>query len=710
MVTRGESYTQRLYASSFSEQFKVQTQQQPSSSGLGECPGNQVPAGPQAPYDARASLLLNTGHNDDPQTASALDFYYGTVSKLDLESPVPDPGTNSPGAPHPQSAIGSTPSMAHSSVHIQAAHGLQSSTRRSPVTVDISDGPPPSPAADPRWSSQVGLHSRSLSSTIHVMPGRSTSSDLPLRPESVKNIMASPVPPETSPRVFSPYSEDYPTGPAYVAVTTSTIESMTPPSDPLPAPTQIESLDVGGSEEVPLYSLIDEEPPPPDFDESQSMRGMTKASMYYAESPIVLAPPDVPSPHGSDAVSGAIPSSSANTPSFIGAPHTLSPAPLLGSPRMSLAMPDVMSYPMGIVLEDVKENLYGYFVKDLMPDKSLSHPSMEASSSSRTQFRQVVSDRQPRYNTIPQDIPHPPISLAVSLCNDASAEAFSTAPLPALPLRRPVAASPAPITTAPLPTLPLRHPGTSTPASITAAPLRALSPRHPVPSTAAPITAAPLPAPPPRHPALPSRHPVASTPVPVVTFTPSPTMPARPHTLNPRSSHMNPGNFRPATSSPLRPSSSHQPTRLPLTPGVRRGFTFPPSSAGTVASTPAPVTAFTASPAMLAHPHTLNPRHPVNFGATSLPSQPGSSHQPMHLPLPPRVRAGPTFPPSSAGTVASTSAPVTAFTASPAMPARPHTLNPRHPVNFRPATSLPLRPSSSHQPMHLPLPPRVRAV
>ncbi|KAG1902823.1 uncharacterized protein F5891DRAFT_1214050 [Suillus fuscotomentosus] len=511
-VPRGESYAQRLYASSFSEQFKVQTQQQPLFSGLGECPGNQVPAGPRAPYDARTSLLPNTGHNDNPQTASALDFYYGTVSKLDPESPVPDPGTNSSGAPRPQSATGSAPSLAHSSVPIQAAHGLQSSTRRSPVTVDISDGSLPSPAADPRWPSQAGLHSRSPSSTMHAIPGRSTSSDLPLRPESVNSVIASPVPPETFPRVFSPYSEDYPTGPAYVAVTTSNLESMTPPSDPLPAPTQIESLDVGGSEEVPLYSLVDEEPPPPDFDESQSMCGMTKASMYYAESPIVLPRPAVSSPHESDAVPGAVPSSSADTPSFIGAPHTLSPAPLLGSPRTSLAMPDVMSYPTGRVPEDVKEKLYGYFAKDLMPDKSLSHPSMEASSSSRTQFRPVVSNRQPRYNTIPQDMPHPPISPAVPPLNDASAEAFSTAPLRALPPRRPVAASPAPIATAPLSTLPLRRPGTSTPASITAAPLRALSPRHPVPSTPAPITAAPLPAPPPRHPALPPRRPVASTP------------------------------------------------------------------------------------------------------------------------------------------------------------------------------------------------------
>ncbi|KAG1888796.1 hypothetical protein F4604DRAFT_967476 [Suillus subluteus] len=172
--TRGQSYAQRLYASSLSKQPQVQTQQQPtsrqpSSSGPGGSPGVRVPAGPRAPHSARASLMLNTAHTNAPQTVSAVDFYHSSVSNIDLQSPVPDRGTNSPRARRPQSATGSASgiSVAHSSVPIQAPHGLQVPNRRSPVPVELSDGPPPSPACDPRRSSQAGLLCRSPPSTTH---------------------------------------------------------------------------------------------------------------------------------------------------------------------------------------------------------------------------------------------------------------------------------------------------------------------------------------------------------------------------------------------------------------------------------------------------------------------------------------------------------------------------------------------------------------
>lgn len=513
--TRGQSYAQRLYASS--KQSQAQTQQQPtrrqsSSSGPGESPGNRVPAGPRAPYSARASLMLNMGHINAPQTVSALDFYHSSVSQLELQSPVPDRGTNSSGAPRPQVAIGSASSIsvAHASIPSQAPHGLQASTRRGPVPVELSGGPLPSPAGDPRRSSQAGLRSRSPPSTMHVTPDRPASSDLPLRPESMNNVIASPVPPETPPREFSSPLEDYSDVSAYAEAITSNPESVTQLSDPLPGPIRTDSPDVGGSEEVPLYSLVDDEPPPPDFDESQSMCSATRASTYRTESPKVLAPPDIPSPtpHESDAVSRAVPSAGAGTPSFVGTPRTLSPEPLSGSPRTSLAMPEVASYPIGKAPEAVKEKSYAYSAEVSMPDfseKSSSYPSMEASSSSRIPPNQVPSYGQPKYNTTPQDIPHPPISPEVSPHNDSSAKTFSTGQPPALPLRRSVVSAPAPITAS----------------------------------------------------------------------APPPTTPAPP-TSSPKASAVNPVEVQPATSTPLRPSSSHRQSRPSLPPRVS-----PPSSAGT---------------------------------------------------------------------------------------------------------------------------------
>ncbi|KAG1875371.1 hypothetical protein DFJ58DRAFT_909912 [Suillus subalutaceus] len=461
--TRGQSYAQRLYASSLSKQPQVQIQQQPtsrqpSSSGPGGSSSNRVPAGPRAPYSARASLMLNTAHTNAPQTVSAVDFYHSSVSNIDLQSPVPDRGTNSPRARRPQSATGSASgiSVAHSLFPIQAPHGLQVPNRHSPVPVELSDGPPPSPAGDPRRSSQAGLLCRSPHSTTHVIPGSPALSDIHLQPESVNNVIA---PPETPPREFSPYSEDYSGGPAHVAAITSDPESVIQPSDSLPAPIQTESLDVGASEEVPTYSLVDEEPPPPDFDESQSM---CRASTYHAESPIVLAPPDLPSPtpHESDAVFEAVPSAGADTPSFAETTCTLSPEPLSGSPRTSLAMPEVASFPMEKAPENVMDKSYGYSAEDSIlkfSEKSSSYPSMEASSSSRTLSEQVPSYRQPRYSTTPRDIPHLPISSAASPRNDTSAKTFSTAPPPALQPRGPVVSIPAP-TTASVPPLTIPAP------------------------------------------------------------------------------------------------------------------------------------------------------------------------------------------------------------------------------------------------------------
>ncbi|KAG1759068.1 hypothetical protein EDD22DRAFT_971828 [Suillus occidentalis] len=499
--TRGHLYAQRLYASSFGKPPQAQTQQQPSSVP-GESPGNRVPSGPRAPNNARASLMLNMGHINAPQTVSAHDFYHSSVSQLELQSPVPDRGTNSSGAPRPQVAIGSVSSIsvAHASVPSQAPHCLQASTRRGPVPVELSDGPLPSPAGDPRRSSQAGLPSRSPPNATHVMPDRPASLDLTLRPESMNNVTTSPIPSESPLREFSPPLEDYSEVLAYVEAIASNSESVTQLSDPLPEPIQTDSLDVGGSEEVPLYSLVDDEPPPPDFDESQSMCNTTRASTYRTASPIVLAPPDIPTPtpHESNAVFGVVPSAGAGTPSFVGTPPTLSPESLSGSPRTSLAMPEVASYPMGKTPEDVKEKLYAHSAEVSRPEfseKSSSYPSMEASSSSRTPPKQVPSYRQPEYYTTPQDIPRPLSSPEVSPHNDSSAKTFSTTQQPVLP------------------------------------------PRRPVVSTLAPVTAS----------------------------APPPTTPAPPP-LSPKASAMNPVEVQPATSSPLRPGSSYQQSRPSLPP------------------------------------------------------------------------------------------------------------------------------------------------
>ncbi|KAG2114711.1 uncharacterized protein F5147DRAFT_431060 [Suillus discolor] len=514
--TRGQSYAQRLYASSLSKQPQAQTHQQPTnrqpSFERGESSKNRVPAGPRAPYGGRASLMLNADHTNVPQTVSALDFYHNSIAKLDfqLPQPVPERGTKSSGASHPQSATGSASRIlvAHSSVPIQVPHGLQAPSRRSPVPVELSDGPPPLPAGDPWRSSQAGLHSRNPPTT-HVIPGSSTSSDIPLRPESVNNAIASPVPPETLPRESSPYSEDCLRG---VVAITSNPESVTRPSDPSPAPIQIESLDVGSSEEVPLYSLVDDDPPPPDFDESQSMCSVTMASTYHAESPVVLLLPAVPSPtpHESDSVSGAVPSTGADALSFVETPRALSLEPLSGSPRTSLAMPEVASYPTGKAPEDVKGKSYDDSAKDSIPKFSERSSSMEAPSSSRTLSEQVPSYRQSRYNTAPQDIPHPPSSPPGPPHNNTSAKTFSAAPLPALPLRSPVV------------------------------------------STSATNTAS----------------------------APPSMMPASPP-LSPKVSAVKPAEVRSATSVPLQPSSSYRPSNSSLPPRVRAEPTFPPSSADT---------------------------------------------------------------------------------------------------------------------------------
>lgn len=446
--TRGQSYAQRLYASSLSTQPQAQTHQQPTSRQpsfeRGESSKSRVPAGPRAPYGARASLMLNADHTNAPQTISALDFYHNSIPIFDLQLPQPLPGrgTNSPGAPHPQSATGSASRipLAHSPVPIQVPHGLQAPSRRSPVPVEPSDGSPPSPAGDPRRSSQARLHSRNPHTT-HVIPGGSTSSDIPLRPESVNNAIASPVPPETPLRESSSYLQDCSRG---VVVTTSNPESVTRPGDSSPAPIQIESLGISSSEEVPLYSLVDDEPPPPDFDESQSMCSVIGESTYHAESSVILSLPDVPSPtpHESDSVSGAVPSTGADALSFVGTPRALSLEPLSGSPQTSLATA-VASYPTGKAPEDVKEKSYDDSAKDSMPKFSERSSSMEALSSSRTPSEQVPSYRQSRYNTAPQDIPHPSSSPPGPPHNYTSAKTFSTAPLPALPLRSFVVPTPA---------------------------------------------------------------------------------------------------------------------------------------------------------------------------------------------------------------------------------------------------------------------------
>ncbi|KAG1758905.1 hypothetical protein EDD22DRAFT_956432 [Suillus occidentalis] len=332
--------------------------------------------------------------------------------------------------------------------------------------------------------------------------------------------------------------EDYSEVVAYAEAIASNSESVTQLSDPLPAPLQ--TLDVGGSEEVPLYSLVDDEPPP----QTSTSRNLCAARPGRAR--IALN-------HPLNAVSGVVLSAGAGTPSFVGTPLTLSPEPLSRSPRTSLAMPEVASYPMGKTPEDVKDKSYAYSAEVSRPEfseKSSSYPSMEASSSSRTPHKQVPSYRRTEYYTT-QDIPRPPSSPEVSPHNDSSAKPFSTTQPPVLPLRRPVVSTPAPITaSAPPPITPAPPPITPAPPPMTPAPSSHQQSRPSLPPRASPPSSAGTP----RFVAPPARttsqtyH--TASPVPL----PSPPLPRRSR----------------GPSVPSAPSTGHRPAefRLQLPPDV----------------------------------------------------------------------------------------------------------------------------------------------
>ncbi|KAG0695776.1 hypothetical protein DFH29DRAFT_1005140 [Suillus ampliporus] len=444
---RGQSYAQRLYASALAKQPQAQTTLQttarpPSSSEPVESPISASARSPASSYGARASIMLNAGHDNRPQAVSAFDFYHSSVSRLGFQSRVPDRGTSSAGVRRPQSAgSASIISAPHSPLPLisqtaQAPHDLQEPGRRG--SVDLSDMSPPSPAGDPQRSIQAESPSRSPPST---MTGSLTLPDpAQIPPQSVSSYsdaMISPsVPPVTPPRELSPYPEGHSGESIQVAAISSNPESATQLSHPPLAPIRTGSLDVG-SEEVPLYSLVDDEPPPPDFAESQSDCSLTTTSMYHDEALVVLAPPDLPSPTSFEF--DAVPSTSAD---IVETPRTLSPEPLPESPQPPLVVEEVSPYSLGKAPVCVIEKLYGYSAEDLvprLPEKSPSHSSMVPSLSSRT--LSVPSNRQPRYNDSPQDIQDPPVFPAVSTRNDTSAKVFSTASLSALPPRRPVVAT-----------------------------------------------------------------------------------------------------------------------------------------------------------------------------------------------------------------------------------------------------------------------------
>ncbi|KAG1739933.1 uncharacterized protein EDB91DRAFT_374677 [Suillus paluster] len=442
---RGQSYAQRLYASALGKQPQAQAALQtssrsPSSSGPGESLVSASARPSAASYGTRASIILNTGQdNTRPQAVSAFDFYHSSVSKLGLQSTVPDRGGRPAGARRPQSAVGSASiiSVPHSSLSLisqttQAPCNLQARGTRDRVPMELSNVPLPSPAGDPPWSNQVELHNGTPPSAMPMLAGNLMPPDpAQIRPQSVSSyseaIISPHVPPETPPRALSPYSEGHSGDSAQVVAISSNPEPATQRSHPPLAP--IRTGSDSGSEDVPLYSLVDDEPPPPDFNESQSICSMTTASTYHDEAPIVLAPPDAPSPtsYEFDDISGAVPLTE----------------PVPGSLQPSSAVEEVLSYSLGKAPVFVKENLHGYSAEDLMP-----------------RFPEnVPSHSQPRYNATPQDIPYPPVSPAVSTRNDTSAKAVSKTPLPALPPRRAVVSAPAPIAaSAPPPTLPIVPP------------------------------------------------------------------------------------------------------------------------------------------------------------------------------------------------------------------------------------------------------------
>jgi hypothetical protein len=505
---RGQSYAQRLYASALAKppqpQSTLQAQsKQFSSSTLGESDSDipiSTPGRPPRPSGARpravSSLMLNVPQDNisSPQPVSALDFYHSSVSKLELRRPVPNQNTSSSGLRRPPSVMSSSSrvSVPHSphpliSQTAQAHYDMQAPSKCGPVPVFNSNVPSPSPARDYQLSNAV--ESRSSGP---VLAGSFTSPGISSQSGALRsNAVASPpTPPGLLPREFSTITEVSSQDAARLVVISS--ESVTRSSHP--ELIRSESLELS-PEDVPSYSLVDDTPPPPDFDESQSICSANALPTVYhtdsaSEAPLVLSPPDAPSPspplHEFGVVSGAVPSTGADTPP----PPNLSPDFVPEPARPSSVMQGAPSYYQEKTLVYVTEKSRGYPAEDFvpcLPEKTRSYVTKESLSSSRTPSGQVPSDRQRGSHASSNDVRRPPTHSAAKThhvgTSSASARASSMPPPPptAPPPTVPAVTAPAPITTpAPPPILPAASPPLSpTPAAnsvnvrpVTSQPLR----------------------------------------------------------------------------------------------------------------------------------------------------------------------------------------------------------------------------------------------
>ncbi|OAX40602.1 hypothetical protein K503DRAFT_864504 [Rhizopogon vinicolor AM-OR11-026] len=648
---RGQSYAQRLYASALGKQPQPQTTLQTDIRPLSSEPSGEpdsdlraLPSGrPSRPYGARprvvSSLMLNL-HNDNissPHPASALDFYHNSVSKLGLRSPVSDGSTSSPGAARPQSVMSSSSpvSVPHSprpsiSQTTQPFYDMQAPSGRDLVSVANSNVPPPSSARDYQLSNAPELHSRRSPSPVPTLAVPVTSAQISL--QGSNSVASPPTSSELLPRVFSPNSEGHSGDIAQSVAISSRPESATRNSHIEPIRRASPDL---GPEEVPLYSLVDDTPPPPDFDESQSIcSAHAPPSVYHAETQVVLSPPVAPSPspspplHEFGPVYGVIDSTGADTPAL---PCNISPDPIPESPRLSPAMEEVPSYYPEKALVYITEKSYGYPAEDFvpqLPEKARSYATKEHLSSSRTPSEWTPAYRQRGYNVCSDEVRRPPASSAVTTYHvgtgNTSAKAFSTVP-PSTPL--PAVSTPAPITPpVRAPTLPAASPQLSSkPSAVTSVSIR-------------PETSLPL-----RHGS--AIQPYSPPPLPArvreeFKLSHSPMLPVASPPLNPTPSAVNSLNIQPEAPLPL-PGSAIQPSSPPPLPlRARAEFSSPPSLAS--------------SPPSVASP-------------TGTPSQPYLMASYSHLPSPSSQRSQP-----SVSSTPSTSS---------------------HPAEFRPQLSPPVSPA-----------------
>ena len=457
--TRGQSYAQRLYASALGKQPQSQARLQTdgrriSPSGPRELDSDlqiSAPGRPSRFHGARppvvSSLMINASQAHDsipsPQPVSALDFYHSSVSQLGLLSPVADRITGFAEARRSQSVMSasSNVSVPHSprSLISQTApydSEMQAPNRVPPANSNIL---PPSP------SNPAELHSRSQPSQVPTLAGNVASPD-PAQTSSQNvsphsdNVISPPASSELLPTEFS-HSEDHVRHPAQLATISSRPESATQNSHLVPICG--ESLDLG-PEEVPLYSLVDDTPPPPDFDESQSICGGNVPSMYHPEE-IVLSPPDAPSPSPPPHdISRAVSSTSADIPPP--PPPNPSPDPVPQSLQPISAMGGVPSYSPKKAFVYAPEKLYGSPVEDFvprLPEEARSYATNEPLLSSD---ERVASYRQRAFNDSSNDarrLPAPPVVTTHPVgASNTSPKAISTTSPPTPPLTLPAASPP----------------------------------------------------------------------------------------------------------------------------------------------------------------------------------------------------------------------------------------------------------------------------